>query len=110
MTDLATAGAAGATGFADAERREIIMKEEALRGLTAAISVNVLRFFDGREGDERERLRFAALENGGTMGAREHADFARNRTQVLVTAAVHSLLLVEHADAERLFLDVIECL
>ena len=67
-----------------------------------------LRFFDRRERDERERLRFAALENRGTVRARQHADFAGDRTQILITAAVHALLFVEHADAEGFLLHVIE--
>ena len=110
MTDLATAGAAGPAGLAHAERREIVMQEKALRGFAATVGVDVLRFFDGRERHERERLRFAALENRGTVRAREHADFAIDRTQILIAAAIHALLFVEHADAESLLLHVIECL
>ena len=44
------------------------------------------------------------------MRAGEHADFAGDRTQILIAAAIHALLLVEHADAESLLLHVIECL
>ena len=108
VADFATAGAAGAAGFADAERREVVMEKEALRGFAATVGVDVLRFFDRRERDERERLGFAALENRGTMRARQNADFAGDLPQILVAAAIHALLLVEHADAERFLLDVIE--
>ncbi len=108
VTDLATAGAAGPSGLAHAERRETVMQEKALRGFSATVSIDVLRFFNGRERHERERLRFAALENRGTVCAGEHADFAIDLTQILIAAAIHALLLVEHADAESLLLHVIE--
>ena len=70
MADLATARAAGAAGFADAERREVVMQDETLRCFAAAVGVDVLRFFDRRQGGERERLGFAALENRGAVRAR----------------------------------------
>ena len=74
----------------------------------AAVGVDHLRFFDRREGGERHRLRFAALENGRAMRAREDADFAGDLAQIVVAAAVDALLLVEDVAAERFFLDVIE--
>ena len=42
------------------------------------------------------------------MRTRQDADFARDWTQVLITAAVHPLLFVEHTDAEGFLLHVIE--
>ena len=108
MADFAPARAADAAGFADAEGREVVVQKETLRGFAATVGVDVLRLLDRRERDERQRLRFATLENGRTMGAREDADFARDLAQVLVAAAIHALLLVEDADAEGLFLHVIE--
>ena len=42
------------------------------------------------------------------MGAREDADFAGDLAQVVVAAAVHTLLLVEDVAPERFLLDVIE--
>ena len=42
------------------------------------------------------------------MSSRQNADFAANGSQILIAASVHPFLLVEHADAKRLFLDVIE--
>src|ERR1044072_2082671 len=44
------------------------------------------------------------------MCPRRHRDFTADRTQILVTAPVHSLLLFQNADTEGLFLDIIECL
>ena len=108
MADFAPACAADAAGFADAEWREIVVQEEALRFFAAAVGIDVLRFFDRRESGERDRLRFAALENGRAMRARQHADFAGDLAQVIVAAAINALLLVENADAERFLLHVIE--
>ena len=84
------------------------MQKEALRLFAAAVGVDHLRFFDRRERGERERLGFAALENGRAMRARQHADFAGDLAQIVVAAAVDALLLVEDADRGRLLLDVIE--
>src|SRR5437016_13918837 len=84
------------------------MEEKALRSFAAAVGVDVLRFFDRRESDERKGLGFAALKNGRAVRAREHAYFAGDRTQVLIAAAIHALLLVEHANAEGFLLHVIE--
>ncbi len=84
------------------------MQQETLRGLAATVGVDVLRFFDRGEGDDGERLRFAALENRGTVCAWEHAHFAFDHSQILVAAPVHALLFVEHADAEGFLLHVIE--
>ena len=108
MANLAPAGAAGASGFADAEGRKAVVQEETLRRFAATVGVDVLRFFDRRQRDERERLGFAALENGGTVRAWKYAHFALDRAQVLIAAAVHPFLFVENADAEGLLLHVIE--
>src|SRR5205085_11065457 len=91
MADLATAGAARPSGNAYAEWREAVMKQKTLRSFTAAIGVDILRFYDRRQRDESERLGFAALKNGRAMRARQDADFARDWTQVLITAAGHPL-------------------
>ena len=66
MADFAAPGGAHAAGFADAERREIVVQKKALRLHAAAVGIDVLRFLDRRQGRERERLCFAAMENGGT--------------------------------------------
>src|SRR5438552_14897290 len=101
MANFAPARAACATGFAYAERREIVVEQEGLRSLAAAISVDVLRFFDRRKRDKRERLGFAALEDRRAMRTRQDPDFACDLAQILVAAAIHALLFVEHTDAER---------
>ena len=79
MANLASARPAGASRFADAERRKIVMQNEPLRLFAAAISIDHLRLFDRRECGEGERLGLAPLENCRTMCARQNADLARDR-------------------------------
>src|SRR5437879_933465 len=76
VADLAPACATGATGLSHTERRKIVMQNKTLRSFAAAVGVDVLRFFDRSERGEREGLSFAALENGRTMRAGQHAHFA----------------------------------
>ena len=70
-------GAAGAAGLADAERREVVMQDEALARLAARVGVEVLRFLARGERREAERLRFAALEESAAVGAGQQADLCR---------------------------------
>src|SRR5205814_8541918 len=64
VTDLAAARAAKPSGFADRERREIIMQQKPLRLFAAAVSIDHLRFLVRGERGKGEGLRFAALKNG----------------------------------------------
>src|SRR5204863_8683361 len=99
VTDFAPARATCPSGFANAKWREIVVQNEALRLHAATIGVDVLRFFNGSESGQGERLGFAPLKYGGAMSAREDADFAADGTQILITATVHALLLFENAAA-----------
>src|SRR5205823_8903167 len=69
---------------------------------------NILRFFNGSERGQGQRLGLATLKNGGTMRARQDSDFAGYLAQILISATVHSLLLFENAATKRRLLDVIE--
>src|SRR5207245_5704822 len=89
---------------------KVVMQTKPLPWFAPAVSINHLRFLDWGERSERDRLGFAALENGRTMRARQDAHFATDRPQILVTAAIDAFLFFQNADAKRLFLDVIECL
>ena len=53
------------------------MQQKAFRLFAAAVGIDHLRFFDRGESGERERLRFAALENGRAMRARQHRQLRR---------------------------------
>ena len=108
VADFAAARAAGAAGFADAERREVVVQDEALRGLAAGVAVEILGFVGGRERREGDRLRFAALEERAAVRAREQADFGAELADLIEVAAVAADLFVEDADAEGFLLQVVE--
>ena len=63
MADLATTGAADATGFADGEVREVVVEEEFLLGSAAGVGVEILRVLVCAECNERHGLRFTTREN-----------------------------------------------
>src|SRR5947207_12409869 len=108
MADLTPARSAGSPGFAHAERREIVVQNESLGLFAAAVGIEHLCLFDRRQSRQRERLGLAPLENGGAMRAGQHAHFATDRTQIVITATVHAFLFVQDADPERLLWHVIE--
>ena len=56
------------------------MQNEPLRSFAAAVSINHLRFLDGRQRGERDRLGFAALENRRTVRTRQDTHFATDRS------------------------------
>src|SRR5947209_20635956 len=84
------------------------MKNEALRLFAAAVGVDHLSFLNRRQGGESEGLGFSALENSRAVGAGNHSGFASDLPQILISAAVHPLLLFQNAFPERFLLDVIE--
>ncbi len=108
MADLASPGCAGSSGFSDAEGRKVVMQNKTLRLFSAAVRIEHLRFFRRRQCGQGQRLRFAPLEQGRTMGARQHADFATNGTQIFVAAAVNAFAFFQNALAECALLNVIE--
>ena len=108
VTDFATILAAEAPGFADRERREVVVEEEALAVFATGVVVEFLGFVERSEGCEGDRLGFAAGEEGGAVDAREDVDFRGERADFVETATVAALLLVEDGDPEGLFLEVVE--
>src|ERR1044071_3315463 len=100
MADLAPARAPQAAGLAHTEGREVVMQNEALRLFAATVSVDHLCFFDRRKGRKRHCLSFAALEDRRAMRPREHADFATDRAQVVISAAIDPLLLIQNVAPE----------
>src|SRR5262245_7753058 len=110
MANFAAPGAACPARFAYTKWWEVIMQNEPLRLLSAAVSIEHLRLLDWRQCRERNGLGFAALENGRAVRTGQNAHFATNRPQILVAATIDALLFFQNADAKRLFLDVIECL
>ena len=108
MADLATTGAADASGFADGEVREVVVEDELLLCLATGIGIKLLRVFVRAESDEADRLGFAANKQGGTMGAGENASFARDRADGIKATAVEALAIVQNEAANGFLLDVVE--
>ena len=75
VSDFATARAAHEAHFADAERREVVVQHEALRGFRRIQQLNALLVVLGAERRRHQRLRFAAREQRRSVGARQHAHF-----------------------------------
>ena len=84
------------------------MQDEFLFRLAAGVGIKFLRVVAGAERDERDRLRFATREQRGTVGARENADFAGDRTNHVECATVETFAMVKNQAANRFFLDVIK--
>ena len=108
MADFAAVHAAEAAGFTDAEGREVVVQNKAFGRFTAGVGVEVLRLVSRREGRQGHGLRLAALEEGGSVGPGQHADFGFEFAQVVQTAPVAAFLAIENADAEGFFLQVVE--
>ena len=87
VADLAATWRARALHFTDAERREVVVQEEALLPLGHE-AVDHLLVVHATERHDAESLRLAAREQDRAVDAREHADFDRDRTDRDVVAAV----------------------
>ena len=68
VPDFAAARSAHEAHFADAERREVVMQHEFLRGFGEIEHFDALFVVLGAERGGNEGLRFAAREDGGTVG------------------------------------------
>ena len=108
VADFAAAGAGGAAGLADRERREVVVEDEALGAGAAGEGVEFLRLLGGPERGEDQRLGVAALEDGGAVHAGQHADLAGERADRGGIAPVGARALVEDGLAVGLVLEVLE--
>jgi hypothetical protein len=82
VADFAPAGAADRANFTHAVAGEVVMQHEFL-AVFFDQAVDHLLIGAGAEGDGAHRLRFAAGEDGRAMHARQNADFATDRADVL---------------------------
>ena len=110
VADLAAILSAEAAGLADAERREVVVQQEALGGLAAAVAVDHLRLVGRAERGKGERLGLTACEESRSVRAGQNGGLARELTELREATTVATLLLIQNADAECLLLKVIECL
>ena len=93
--------------FADRERREVVVEHEALPRL-AVDHLDLLLVVGGAERGGDERLGLAAREHRRAVGARQHADFDRDRADLVERAAVEPLAALERFVAHDLFLQLLE--
>ncbi len=73
VADFAAARTAQELHFADAERREVVVQQEALELVLLKQQVEPLHVFLGAQREGGQRLRFAAGEERGTVHARQQA-------------------------------------
>ncbi len=87
VSDFAAAGAADGPNFAHAVAGEVVMEHEFL-AVFVDQSIDQLLVAAGAEGDGAHGLGFAAGEDGRAVNARQNADFAGDRADAVVIAAV----------------------
>ncbi len=103
VTDFAAARAAQELHFADAERREVVVQQEALELVLLEEQIQALHVFLGAERQRCERLRLAAGEQRGTVHAWQQADFAGDFANFVERAAIRTAAGIQDVVAENLF-------
>ena len=106
VTDFTTADATLSLGFARAERREVVVEEEALLALFECL-VNDFFVLLGSEGDGAEALSLTTGKDAAAVGSREVADLAPDRSNLVELATVQTLVLVKDATAHGVTLHVV---
>ena len=110
VADFAPARAAHEADFAHAERREIVVQHEALEGFARLQQLDALLVVLGAERDRNQRLRFAAREQGRTVGARQNARFDPDLADFVECAAIGTAVVLQHLIAEDALLEGFEAL
>src|SRR5262245_15682882 len=107
VTDLAAAGRADAAGFADRERREIIVQQERLL-VRALQGIDELLVFGSAERRHHERLGLAAREHRRTVRPRQNADLRHDRANGLVVTAIDAPAGIKNVPAHDLGFELLE--
>ena len=108
VADFATARSAHEADFAHAERREVVVQHEALERFAGFEQFDALLVVFRAKRDGDQRLRFAAGEERGAMGARQDARFAPDVADFVECAAVGTATRIQHFVAENIFLQGVE--
>jgi len=105
VADLAAVRESGASGFANTERREVVMQNETLAGLaTGGIAVEILAIRRRARAWQARQPAFRRAKKAEEPCARgQQPDFRCELAEVMVAASVATFLTVEDADAEMLF-------
>ena len=104
MPHLAALGGADAAGLAGAEGREVVLVHIAL-ALLRVDRVETLAFAQGAQGAHRQGLGLTALEEAGTVDARQIAGLDVERADVLGAAAVDALVGVDDHHAHGMLFE-----
>src|SRR5215208_748173 len=107
VADVTALGAAHEAGLADGERREVVVVEVALGRLEAEV-VQAHLLARGAQRGHGEGLRLAAREDGGAVGAGQHAGLDPDLADLVGAAAVRALLLHGDALADDRLLELVE--
>src|SRR6185503_16889464 len=107
VADFAAAWARHAADFADRERREVVMQHEALPGFPFE-AFDLLCIVGSAERAGDQRLRFAASEDGGAVGARQYAGFDPDRAHLVELAAVEADAVRQDFLAQDFLFEVLE--
>src|SRR5476649_2887398 len=91
--------------FAGGERRHVVMQHERI-GELAHQCIDLLAVTGSTQGRHHQRLRFAAREQSGTVGAWQHAGTDRDRTHGARVAAVDAWLAVQDLRTDDFRFDV----
>ena len=105
VADVAALGAAHEAGLAHRVRREVVVVDVALLVLDAE-AVDALELAGAAQREQAHRLRLAAREEGAAVRARDDADLAADRPDLVGRAAVGAALLDGDAVADDVLLDL----
>src|ERR1700691_2401517 len=100
VADFAAAGAAHEANLTNAERRKIIVQHEPLGRFTGLQQFDALRIVFSAQGQGHQGLRFAAGEQRGAVGARQHAGFDGDGANLIEGAAIRTAVVLQHLVAE----------
>src|SRR5215216_6692653 len=107
VADVTALGAAHEGGLDDRERREVVVVEVALGRLEAEV-VQAHLLARGAQRGHGQGLRLAAREDGGAVGARQHAGLDPDVADLVGAATVRALLLDGDALTDDLLLELVE--
>src|SRR5262249_28600689 len=104
VADVAALRAAHEAGLADRVGREVVVVHEPAIGLEREV-VDPLPLLRRAERADREDLRLAAREETRAVRARDDADLARDRTDLLLAPTVRPALLDRDLPPDELLVD-----
>ena len=107
MADLAALGAAHAAGLAGAVGREVVLVDVAL-AVDGLDGVQALPVVEHAQGEHREHLRLAALEQAAAVHEGQIARLDHDRADLVCLAAVDALAGLDDHDAHGVLLQGLE--